>query len=36
MRSGIEDNRIIGGQRLIDVHGQILERAEKRHGAEGV
>jgi hypothetical protein len=27
MRSGVEDNRI-GGQRLIDVHCQIVERAE--------
>jgi hypothetical protein len=34
MRSGVEDNRFIGGQRLIDVHRQIVKRAYGRHGAK--
>src|SRR5258707_7890056 len=30
VRSGVEDNRLIGGQRLIDVHRQVIKRTERR------
>jgi hypothetical protein len=34
VRSGVEDNRLIGGQRLINVRRQVVKRTEGRHGAQ--
>src|SRR5260221_93190 len=33
VRTGVEDNRLIGGQGLIYVHKQVVKRAERWHGA---
>src|SRR5215468_8309389 len=34
MRSGVEDNLLVPGQRLIDIYWQVIEKAKWRHRTE--